>query len=123
MDKVNQYRQIVKQVLNEFISYVSGSPSATDRIVVADDSQQVYTVFDLGWENGRRIRIVPVLIQIVGQKVYVETDNTDYVFVDHLLEAGIPAKDIVLAGTHQRCVHTQSLPLPNKYCWQRGNRI
>lgn len=40
---------------------------------------------------------MPVLIRIVGDKVYVEEDNTDYVFVDRLLEAGIPAEDIVLA--------------------------
>jgi hypothetical protein len=97
MDKVTQYQEAIKQVLNEFIDYLSGSPSVTDTVMVADDEEQVYTVFDLGWENGRRIQIMPVLIRTVGDKVYVEEDNTDYGFVDRLLEAGIPAKDIVLA--------------------------
>jgi hypothetical protein len=97
MDKISQYREAIKQVLNEFIDYISGSPSSTDTVMVADDEQQVYTVFDLGWENGRRIQIMPVLIRIVGDKVYVEEDNTDYGFVDRLLEADIPAKDMVLA--------------------------
>lgn len=99
MDKVNLYRQIIKQILNEFVDYMSGSPSSTETFVVVDDNQQVYTVFNLGWENGRRIQIMPVLIRIGNDKVYVEDDNTDYVFVDRLIEAGIPSKDIVI-GWH-----------------------
>jgi hypothetical protein len=97
MDEIKRYRQIIKRVLNEYVDYISGSPSTTEKIFVADDNQQVYTVFDLGWEHGRRIQIMPVLIRIDGDKVYVEDDNTDYVFVDRLIEAGIPAKDIVIA--------------------------
>lgn len=41
--------------------------------------------------------MMPVLMRIVDAKVWVEADTTDYVFVDHLLEAGVPQNDIVLA--------------------------
>ena len=97
MDKVIAYRQKVKQVLTEFVEYISGSPSPTDRFTVFDDTQNCYAVFDLGWRNRHRIKSMPVLMRIVNEKVWVEIDNTDYVFVDRLLEAGIPAQDIVLA--------------------------
>lgn len=97
MDKAKQYQQIVKQTLENYVSYMSGSPSEAQDVLVFDDNNMVYTVFDLGWQNNRRIQIMPVLMRIVGSKIYVEEDNTDYGFVDHLLEAGVPADDIVLA--------------------------
>ena len=43
---------------------------------------------------------MPVLLRLVNGKVWVETDNTDYDFVEHLLGAGIPKTDIVLAFHH-----------------------
>ena len=97
MDKVAQYRQAVKQVLDDFINYISGSPSKTESFVISDDEKNTYLVVDLGWEGHKRIRSVITLMRIVHEKVWVEIDNTDYIFVDRLLEAGIPAHDIVLA--------------------------
>ena len=100
MDKIATYRQIVKKVLNEFIKDVSGSPSEAETFLVADDQRHTYTVFDLGWEGKRRVCGMPILIRLVKDKVWVEADNTDYDFVDHLLAAGIPKEDIVLAFHH-----------------------
>jgi len=97
MDKITQYRQSVETVLSDFIAYISGSPSTTDRFMVADNEQDTYLVFDLGWQKRHRIRSMPILIRIINDKVWVEADNTDYIFVDRLLEAGIPKEDIVLA--------------------------
>ena len=97
MDNVKQYQQIVKQVLQEYIAYVGGSSSTTDDVLLLDDTRGVYATFNLDWRNNSRIRIMPVLMRIVGDKIYVEDDNTDYGFVDRLLEAGISAKNIVLA--------------------------
>jgi len=100
MDKVETYRQIVKKVLNEFVEYISGSPSETETFLAADDQQNTYTVLDLGWQGKRRVCGMPILIRLVEDKVWVEADNTDYSFVDHLLTAGIPKEDIVLAFHH-----------------------
>lgn len=97
MDKIVSYSNTIKIVLQEFVDYISGSPSSSDCVLVSDDAHHVYAVFDLGWENGRRIQVMAVLIRLVNGKVYVEDDNTDYGFVDRLLDAGIPAKDMVLA--------------------------
>jgi hypothetical protein len=100
VDKIAIYQEAIKGVLREFVSYVSGAPSASDTMVVSDDHQHVYAVFDLGWEGKRRVCMMPALMRIVDEKVWIEADNTDYVFVDHLLEAGIPQSDIVLAFHH-----------------------
>lgn len=100
MDKIETYRQAIKQVLHEFVDYVSGSPSEAEIVAVSDDERAIYTVFDLGWEGKRRVCMMPVLIRLVNGKVWVEADNTDYVFVDRLLEAGVPKDDIVLAFHH-----------------------
>lgn len=97
MDSVNQYQQIVKQVLREYVEYIGSSSSTTDDVLLLDDTRSVYATFNLGWRNNSRIRIMPVLMRIVGDKIYVEDDNTDYGFVEHLLEAGVSAKNIVLA--------------------------
>ena len=100
MDKVAIYQDAIKNVLHEFVDYISGAPSPSETIVVSDDQQHTYAVFDLGWEGKRRVCMMPVLMRIVKEKVWVEADNTDYVFVDHLLEAGVPKSDIVLAFHH-----------------------
>lgn len=100
MDKVKTYRQLIKVVLNEFIDYVSGSPSAVETWLVADDQQNTYTVLDVGWEGKRRVCGMPILIRLVDDKVWVEADNTDYNFVEQLLRAGIPKEAIVLAFHH-----------------------
>lgn len=97
MDKVTLYRQKVKQVLDEFVEYISGSPSPTDRFTVFDDEKNSYVVFDYGWHNGHRIHCMPTLMRIVNEKVWIEANNTDYLFADRLLEADIPHEDIVLA--------------------------
>lgn len=36
-------------------------------------------------------------VRIVDENVWLEADNIDCVFVDRLLEAGVPKNDIVLA--------------------------
>jgi hypothetical protein len=100
MDKVEAYQEAVKSVLHEFVDYVCGTPSAVETIVVSDDQRHTYAVFDLGWEGKQRVCMVPVLMRIVDAKVWVEADNTDYVFVDRLLAAGVPKSDIVLAFHH-----------------------
>jgi hypothetical protein len=98
MDTIESYRQAIKQVLQEFVDYVAGSPShQTELFVVSDDQKNTYTVFELGWEDKRRIFSLPVLMRLVNGKIWVEADNTDYVFVDRLLEAGVPKTGIVLA--------------------------
>jgi len=40
---------------------------------------------------------MPTLMRIVNEKVWIEANNTDYLFADRLLEADIPHEDIVLA--------------------------
>lgn len=102
MDKVKIYRQMIKQVLDEFVGYVSGSPSEVETFVVSDDTQNTYTVFDLGWEGERRICGMPVLIRLVNGKAWIEADNTDYNFVERLLEVGLTREDVVLAFHHPR---------------------
>lgn len=96
MDSVEYYRQVIKDVLHGFVECIKGSPSNTEIFVVSDDQQNTYTIFDIGWDDKRRICGMPVLMRLVNGKIWVEVDNTDYVFVDRLLEQNIPKTDIVL---------------------------
>ncbi len=94
---VKTYQKMIKQVLNEYIDYMANDTSQTEDVMLFDDENKAYSLFNVGWQNGRRIQIMIVLMRIVGDKIYVEEDNTDYDFVERLLSAGIPSRDIVLA--------------------------
>ena len=94
---INQYQQIIKQVLTEYVEYMADDTSQTEDVLLFDDENKAYSLFNVGWQNGRRIQIMIVLMRVVGGKIYVEEDNSDYDFVEQLLTAGIRSRDIVLA--------------------------
>ena len=98
MDRVETYRNAVKQVLREINAYVSGAPDFTTELVL-DDVNGHYEMLNIGWQNNHRIHNSVIHIDIRDEKVYVEHDGTDLEVVKELLTAGIPAKHIVL-GFH-----------------------
>ena len=98
MDRVEQYREAVKKVMRAINDYVSGAPDFQTELVL-DDVNGHYELLNIGWHNKRRIHNSVIHIDIRNEKVYVEHDGTDLEVVKDLLEAGIPAKHIVL-GFH-----------------------
>jgi hypothetical protein len=97
MDRVKEYREIVKRLLlrRETIA----RPSLPDGIEVTclfDDKTGQYALLSIGWMQGERIGGNILLIRIKGGTIWVEEDGTDSPFADELVAAGVPHTNIVL---------------------------
>ncbi len=98
MDRVDQYRGIVRRVIED---YADAKPSngqiATEAIV--DRDRDHYEVMLVGWDDQRRVHGSVVHIDIINGKVWIQHDGTNRPVADELIAAGIPQEDIVL-GFH-----------------------
>jgi len=97
MGKLEKYQEIVKQILSKQAEY---EPSNMDleTILILDDDCANYQIMYVGWHNSRRTHgaLIHVRVKEDG-KIWIEYDGTEDGFASHLLEAGIPEEEIVLA--------------------------
>lgn len=99
MDKLENYRSIIKQILSKQAEF---EPSNIDveSILILDDASSNYQLMYIGWNKSMRTHgaVIHVRLKEDG-KIWIEYDGTEDGFASHLLEAGIPKSDIVL-GFH-----------------------
>lgn len=96
MDTLAKYRDIVKQVIEQ---YAKLRPSHGDiRLdVVFDEARNRYALMQVGWDRGRRVRGNLIYITLQNEKVYLEYDGIGHGIVDDLIARGVPEDKIVLA--------------------------
>lgn len=96
MDKLINYRQILREIILRYGSYASRY-SQTDWLPICDDERGEYLLVDVGWKDEERTYLTVFHFRIKNDKIYVEQDNTDACPVQQMLDAGVPKEDIVLA--------------------------
>ncbi|KYC42700.1 fatty-acid oxidation protein subunit alpha [Scytonema hofmannii PCC 7110] len=100
MDKINEYRQAIKQILTDY-SQIKPSFGDIERYTAFDNEQDHYQVISVGWENRRRVYGCLIHIDIKGDKIWIQYDGTEDGIANELVELGIPKQDIVLAYKSQ----------------------
>ncbi|MBC8870966.1 MAG: XisI protein [Planctomycetes bacterium] len=95
MDRMNEYRQLLEQVLRDHPAHPPGRPVET-RLVV-DRERDDYLLLDVGWGEKGRVHCLFAHLRLRDGKVWIEKDGTERGFAVELVEAGIPKEDIVLA--------------------------
>ncbi|NOK60285.1 MAG: XisI protein [Chloroflexi bacterium AL-W] len=96
MDKIAQYRSVIKKILQEQAHY-KPAHGDIEPMVVFDETHDHYQLLLLGWDLPRRVHSIIIHIRIHNGKVWLEHDGTDARIARQLVAAGIPKKDIVLA--------------------------
>jgi hypothetical protein len=96
MEKVEKYRQLVKQLLEQYANYKFSS-GEIEVMPVFDLERDRYQVVSAGWKNERRIYGCSVHIDIKDSKIWVQHDGTEIGFADELIKLGVASSDIVLA--------------------------
>jgi XisI protein len=99
MGDVANYAEIVKRIIRE---YAAIRPANGDILIetIFDDAQGHYEMVYSGWDGWRRVHGSVIHVDVRDGKVWVQHDGTEAGITDELLEAGIPAKSIVLAFHH-----------------------
>ena len=95
MARIDDYRKIVKQLLDEHAQYPP-SNGEIEMETMFDESQGRYQLMALGWQGKRRVHGCVIHIDIRGDKVWLQHDSTDAEIAQMLVARGIPADQIVL---------------------------
>ncbi len=105
MDRTDEYRLIVERIIKDYASIKSAYGQIESEAII-DREKDHYEVVDVGWDqNSRRVHGTVIHLDIINGKVWIQYDGTDRPVADELLEAGIPAEDIVLAFHPPRLRH------------------
>ncbi len=98
MDKLQQYRQIIQQVLTEQARPYTYSDDVKAEVIF-DTERDHYQLAYIGWEGQQRIFSLIMHFDIKDGKIWVQYNGTETAIAQVLKEKGVPASDIVL-GFH-----------------------
>jgi hypothetical protein len=96
MDRLERYRKVIRQVLEEYAAQKPANGEIACELIV-DPEKDHYELLHVGWDRGERVHGTIIHIDIIDGKVWIQYDGTDRPVADELIEAGIPQTDIVLA--------------------------
>jgi XisI protein len=95
MDNVEFYRQVVKQMLNEYAAFFDFGGEVQSQTIF-DLEQDRYMLISIGWMKGKRVHDCIMHVDIIDSQVWIQENNTDRLIAEELVTAGIPPKSIVL---------------------------
>ncbi|MFW9264728.1 XisI protein [Nostoc sp. CALU 546] len=98
MDKLNEYRTKVRQLLTKHLQY---KPSYGDVEVeqIFDEEHDHYQIISVGWNNQHRIYGPIMHLDIKNNKIWIQQNTTEADIALELIEMGIDKQDIVI-GFH-----------------------
>jgi len=89
MDRVAEYRQIVCNFLQDF---VTDDPEAQ---LIFDLERDHYLVMHVGWRGEYRIYGCAMQLDIINGNVWIQHNSTEVVIDQELIQRGILCQDIV----------------------------
>jgi len=98
MDKLTEYRSLLKQLLHEYQRLYNLQPTPdVETFVVFDGEHDHYLLMSLGWAEDRRVRRTVLHVRLRNGKFWIEEDWTENGIATELLRFAVPKDDIVLA--------------------------
>ncbi len=101
MEKLTHYRQLLRQLLEHYAQPRPSYPATgVDKVLIVDEARGHFMLLKIGWHEARRVEWLMLYVRLKDGKIHIEADATEDGFATELLEAGVPAADIVLAFQH-----------------------
>jgi hypothetical protein len=98
MEKMTRYRQIIRRLLDAYAQADVQFPDReVEEVLVIDEERGHYQLMTLGWHDQKRVKWLTLYVRCKEGKIWIEHDATERGFANELIEAGVPAADIVLA--------------------------
>ncbi len=95
MDSLNQYREIIKNIIEEYAQFQPARGDVQIEVVL-DEKNDHYDLVYTGWNGAYRIHGSVIHIDIRNEKVWVQYDGTEDGVAEVLAQKGIPRDRIVL---------------------------
>jgi hypothetical protein len=99
MDRLETYRQIIRQVLKPYTNITYANVNAKNRQIFDRETDR-YLILSKGWSGQHHLHSCLIHIEIINDKVWIQLDNTEDGIAEELILTGIPKEDIVL-GFHE----------------------
>jgi hypothetical protein len=98
VDKLEQYRSIVIDILNKYSRY---KPSYGEIEIeqIFDIDRDRYQLVVVGWNGQKRIYGTMMHLDIKDEKIWIQQNTTEFDLSDDLHQMGVPKQDIVI-GFH-----------------------
>jgi hypothetical protein len=96
MDKLEQYRQYIENILREYSQYKPAYGDVELELIL-DRERDHYQLMSVGWHGEKRIHGIMLHIDIKNEKIWIQHNGTERGIAQDLLELGVPKQDIVLA--------------------------
>ena len=98
MDRIAEYRDIIKRLLCEREQLAQTVlPDNLEVRCFFDDERGQYALITVGWMKNRRVSGNTLFLTLRDGKIWIEDDNTDAPIADDLLAEGVSPADIILA--------------------------
>lgn len=99
MDKLTNYKKIVKEIIEEIAAMIPVRKGVESQVIL-DEERGHYLLYEVGWQNDnwQYASIVHVDVKPDG-KVWLQHDGTDLKIALLFVQKGIPKSNIVL-GFH-----------------------
>ncbi|MCL1475838.1 XisI protein [Argonema antarcticum] len=98
MDKLEQYRQFVKQILTEHTQIATTSDTVKAELIF-DSERDHYQLAYVGWQGDKRVFGLVMHFDIQDGKIWIQYNGTEDSIAERLVEMGVHTSDIVL-GFH-----------------------
>ncbi|NOT58709.1 MAG: XisI protein [Acidobacteria bacterium] len=106
MDQQINFDDLLTQVIGNETQY---QPLGGPEIVsVCDHQTGQYMLVAVGWQKDRHINQIVFHARLLNGLVVIETDNTEEGLKNELVEAGLPASQIVF-GTQHRPIMAEAM--------------
>ena len=100
MDTRLRYQEIIKTILQEHANFRNTIPDGYHSQMLFDDERGGYLVLDIGWNGDKYLHATPIHLDLIGDKIWIQYDDTEEGVATDLLAAGVPKEDIVLGFRH-----------------------
>ncbi|MBD2495244.1 XisI protein [Nostoc sp. FACHB-280] len=94
MATVDEYRQLIKNLLNEHAKLVWDERIQAQTIF--DTEHDHYQLVYVGWRDSKRVYGTVLHLDIINNKIWVQQDGTEVGVANELVELGVSKQDIVL---------------------------
>lgn len=98
MDKLERYRQCVRQILTEHAQ----NSTTTDTVkaeLIFDTERDRYQLAYVGWQGDKRVFGPVMHFDIQNGKIWIQYNGTEDSVAERLVKMGVPTSDIVI-GFH-----------------------
>ena len=96
VERIESYRNFVEKVIGEYAA-IPYSHGEIEQRVYFDREKDVYMLYVVGWDDGKRIHSINIHADIISGKIWIQHDNTEEGIATDLEQADVPKSDIVLA--------------------------